>query len=439
MSSILDAAGETPGILGTPGEDWRQPSRENPAFACLKRASQVLMLQGPVGPFFDRLALWLQARGCQVDRVVFQGGDQEDCQAVRPVAFRGAPAEWPAFFTSLLQEKKPDCVVLFGQGRVYHKVALERARAIDLPVVVMEEGYFRPGYVTMELGGVNGYSTTLDRFEWIAGTDAAGSGLQPAITPLHFQKMAWHAAQHYAALRRHGRHYPRYQHHRSADLLSYAAFWTRSWVRKALHRAGDRRLQEWLVGAPRPYFFVPLQLEGDTQITQHSRFAGVAEFVVEVLRSFARHAPADTLLVFRQHPHARGGAGHASLIRAVATGLGVADRVHHLVEGDTPVLAQHSLGTVLVNSTVGLQALERGSPLVVLGEAPYRHHALTFIGALDDFWVHRRPPEPEAAAAFLAQVKNLTQAPASIYALRGEPLTWPPLDECPVPGLPQPL
>lgn len=422
MSSILAPGGQAEEQLGRVLDDWRKPVCGNPALLCLAQSRRVLMLQGPVGPFFDRVARWLLARGSRVERVVFQGGDENDCQIVQPTPFTGAPSAWPAFWSNLLQRFRPDCIVLFGQSRLYHKVALERARAIDLPVVVMEEGYFRPGFVTMELGGVNGYSTTLDRYEWTPADPA--HGLQPSGSPMHFQKMAWHASQHYIAMRKHARRYPEYQHHRSADLQAYALYWMRSWFRKGFHRGRDRQLQRWLFEARRPYFFVPLQLEGDSQITQHSPFANNAEFILQVLTSFAAHAPADASLVFRQHPHARGGPGSRGLILSLADGLGVGDRVHHLVEGDTPDLAEHSLGTVLINSTVGLQALERGVPLTVLGEAPYKRPELTYMGELDGFWKNRQKPDSAVAGSFLAQVKNLTQAPASVYALRSEPLDW---------------
>jgi capsular polysaccharide export protein len=95
-----------------------------------------------------------------------------------------------------------------------------------------------------------------------------------------------------------------------------------------------------------------------------------------------------------------------------------------MIEGDTPDLAEHSLGTIVINSTVGLQALERGVPLIVLGESLYRRRDITFSGELDDFWTQRQRPEIKATSAFLSQIKNLTQAPASVYALRSEPLQW---------------
>jgi capsular polysaccharide export protein len=146
---------------------------------------------------------------------------------------------------------------------------------------------------------------------------------------------------------------------------------------------------------------------------------------LRVLPSFARHAPKEALLVFRQHPHARGGPGNHELIRTLAKSLEISGRVFHMCEGDTPDLAERSLGTIVINSTVGLQALERRVPLIVLGDALYKHPEFTFTGDIDAFWEERRKPDPDATRAFLAQVKHLTQAPASVYALREEKLGWP--------------
>jgi capsular polysaccharide export protein len=422
-SGVLAAGGAGEAVSA----NWRAPVPGNPAFACLSNARRVLMLQGPVGPFFDRVADWLHSFGCEVDRVVFHGGDEADCQQLTPIRFAQPRANWPSFLGARLRDQRPDCIVLFGQNRYYHKVALERARAIDLPVIVMEEGYFRPGYVTMELWGVNGYSTTLDRFTWAPEEkeDGASATLVPQFSRMHFQKMAWHASRHYIAMRTARKHFPDYIHHRCDDLGFYVRYWTRSWARKGMHRAPDRRLQRWLFDSETPYYFVPLQLEGDSQIVHHSPFENNSDFILRVLPSFARHAPKDALLVFRQHPHARGGPGNHELIRTLAKSLGISSRVFHMCEGDTPDLAERSQGTIVINSTVGLQALERRVPLIVLGDALYKRPEFTFMGDIDAFWEERSRPDPDATRAFLAQVKHLTQAPASVYALREEELGWP--------------
>ena len=397
----------------------------NPALRCLQTAQSVLLLQGPVGSFFDRLTTWLTQQGAQVKRVAFQGGDVYDSQVLKPIAFRSSLQDWPAFFKELLQDHQVDCVVLFGQSRLYHQAAIELCKSQGLPVVVLEEGYFRPGYITMELGGVNGFSETLFRYVWHPEPDAAP--IAPDITPHHFQKMAWQASRHYQALWDARHEFSHYQHHRISQPSYYARYWIRSWLRKLKHLRPSRHLQLQLFArkAQTPYFFVPLQHDGDAQILHHSDFADNAEFVLRVMRSFALHAPTNSLLVFKQHPQVRGGPGLGELIAGVALELGIGHRVHHMVEGDTPDLAQHAAGVVVINSTVGLQALERGAPLMVLGEALYKQPQLTFTGELDEFWQQARPACPAETQRFLAQMKNLTQAPVSVYAMRNEPIAWP--------------
>ena len=123
------------------------------------------MLQGPVGPFFDRLALWLKDKGVPlVNRVAFSGGDMWACKALLPMRFSGALVEWPIYLQNLISTFKVDCIVLFGQARPHHAKAMVFASLLGIKVVVVEEGYFRPHYLTMELGGVNGYSSTLERY-----------------------------------------------------------------------------------------------------------------------------------------------------------------------------------------------------------------------------------------------------------------------------------
>ncbi|MBE7942680.1 capsular biosynthesis protein [Ramlibacter aquaticus] len=314
-------------------------------------------------------------------------------------------------------------MALFGQSRHHHKVARIVLQDLGIPVVVFEEGYFRPGFATMELGGVNGYSTTLDRYVWLPPF----SGAQPPApdsTPHHFVKMAVHATRHYVELYRGRAAFPHYAHHRSTDLGEYATYWIRSWTRKAFRHRADLRYQKILFRSGQPYYFVPLQLESDSQLTAHSSFASNQEFASEVIRSFASHAPADTHLIFKQHPHSRGGHSLADYIRDLARSHGVERRIFHISEGDTPDLAEHSMGTVLINSTVGLQAIERRASLMVMGDALYNRVGLAFQGTLDAFWCAGFRPDQDTARNFLAQLKSLTQVPVSLYGQYESPLRW---------------
>ena len=401
----------------------------NPALLALQRMQRILLLQGPVGPFFDRLASWLLAQSKHVHRVVFQGGDRADCGMLVPLPYTGTTAEWPGFFSRTVAELGIDCIVLFGQSRHYHQVAIELAQAAKLAVVVLEEGYLRPGFVTMELDGVNGYSTTLNRYRWEVSKASPKVSLERIEPkPWLFQQMCWFAARHYTAMRLGRSDFPHYRHHKSDSLRHYAAFWLRAWSKKLWHSRSDHGRVKALAG--QSYFFVPLQHDGDAQITHHSPYHDNTEFIIKVLRSFAAHAPADSLLVFKMHPFSRGGPGHVGLIMALAQELGIRKRVLHLVEGHTPTLVAQARGVVVINSTVGLQALVHGRPLAVKGDALYKQEGISYLGQLDRFWNQAQPPVVDKLHAFLDQLRHLTQAPCHVYDLRQAPLHWPVGEEC---------
>ncbi len=394
--------------------------KENPALSVLKASQSVLLLQGPVGPFFDRISQWLLARGQQVHRIVFSGGDQHDCQSITPIKFAGKLDEWRGFFSAQCVQFKVDVVVLFGQSRAYHQVAIHAANQLGIQVVVLEEGYFRPGFMTMELDGVNGNSTTLDRFTWDGPKDA----IKSAADNHPFLASTYFAAVHYAQMLLRRRNFPNYEHHRHCSPLYYFGYWMYSWFRKWSNLQRDKIQQKELLDSAAFYYFVPLQFEGDAQLKVFSSYNSVQEFLSEVICSFGAHAPKRALLVFREHPHGRGMGGYKSFVNQVAKSFGVEKRIVYMVEGDTPVLVKHSAGVITINSTVGVRALKSQLPLKVMGAAIYQRPGLIFDGQLDEFWCKAVPVEPEKADEFLLQLKNLTQVSACGYARRDVPIDW---------------
>ncbi len=398
----------------------KQKVSENPALAVLKASQTVLLLQGPVGPFFDRLTQWLTAKNKQVHRIVFSGGDLHDCQAIKPIEFAGQLNEWRTFFAAQCVQLKVDVVVLFGQSRAYHQQAITAANQLGIQVIVLEEGYFRPGFVTMELDGVNGNSTTLDRFSW----DGALEHIASATDKHPFLNSTYFAARHYAHMLFGHWQFPNYEHHRHRSPAFYFGYWMYSWFRKWSHFKLDMRKQKQLLDSKAYFYFVPLQFEGDAQLKLFSGYKSVEEFLAELIRSFSLHAPKPALLVFREHPHGRGMGGYRSFIREVAQHFGVDSRIVYLVEGDTPVLVKHSAGVITINSTVGVRALKSHVPLKVMGAAIYQRLGLVFDGELDEFWGKSMPAKPELAEDFVLQLKNLTQVPVCAYATRNIPIDW---------------
>src|SRR3978361_1805772 len=88
------------------------------------KGKRILLLQGPLGPFFSRLASDLEKAGATVWKINFNGGDWLFAPK-RSIPFRGRPDQWPAFFESVLDERNIDTVLLFGDCRPVHRVAHE--------------------------------------------------------------------------------------------------------------------------------------------------------------------------------------------------------------------------------------------------------------------------------------------------------------------------
>ena len=118
---------------------------------------RVLLLQGPVGPFFARLADDLRAVGAEVHKVNFNAGDWFFYRR-GAMNYRGTMDAWPTWFEAQLRRLDIDVVFLFGDCRPMHQAAHRVATALGVEVGVFEEGYVRPDYITLERSGVNGYS-----------------------------------------------------------------------------------------------------------------------------------------------------------------------------------------------------------------------------------------------------------------------------------------
>jgi hypothetical protein len=114
-----------------------------------------LFLQGLASPFFYRLARRLRAAGHDVLRINLSGADMVFWPE-RAINFRGSAQEWPDFVARVMRDRYVTDLVLFGDCRPYHRVALEVARHAGAIAHIFEEGYIRPNWITLEHGGTNG-------------------------------------------------------------------------------------------------------------------------------------------------------------------------------------------------------------------------------------------------------------------------------------------
>ncbi|QAU36149.1 capsular biosynthesis protein [Janthinobacterium sp. 17J80-10] len=353
------------------------------------------MLQGPLGPFFRRLAGDIEWAGGQVCKVNFNGGDWLFSPS-GAINFRGHMEDWPAFLTRLLTERKIDMVLLFGDCRPIHRVTQAIAAARRIEIGVFEEGYVRPDYITLERFGVNGHSKIPRSPVFYLNTPEARRPPTQVVGPTFRYVVMW-AMLYYLASALLRPVFPHYRHHRPLSIME-AWPWIRSGWRKAIYRRREAGIQTELATTySKRYFLVPLQVHNDAQVHVHSDFESVEAFIATTLISFADKAPKDTILVIKHHPMDRGYHDHTRLIAHLEKKLEIIGRVRYLHDQHLPTLLEHARGVVVINSTVGLSALHHGTPLKVCGTALYNMKGLSFQGSLDDFWLHAHQQQVDMA------------------------------------------
>lgn len=121
-----------------------------------------LFLQGPHGPFFAQLGQMLTRTGASVWRVGFNRGDRAFWPQAGFIPYRGHHDDWPAQCADLMTTHQITDLVLYGDTRPIHALAIKAARAAHITVHVFEEGYLRPFWITYERGGSNGNSQLMD-------------------------------------------------------------------------------------------------------------------------------------------------------------------------------------------------------------------------------------------------------------------------------------
>lgn len=352
-----------------------------------------LFLQGPHGSYFARLGGALAARGHAVSRINLCGGDRHDWPGPA-VNYRGPIRAWPTFFDDLVVERWITDVVLFGDCRPMHASAHGMAKLRGLRVHVLEEGYIRPDFVTLEEGGVNGHSPMPRDPHWFRAEASRLPPERPAQpVPASFRRRVDETMRHLLATALERPLFPFYRNHRPLS-SSTEAF---GWLLRTAQGSANRRRSAAVIArmAPKRYFLVPLQLNSDYQIRIHSPFGDMRAALRFIIKSFAKAAPADTHLLVKRHPLDAGLVPWRRITAKLARSCGVADRVHYVTDGDIAAVLEPALGTVMVNSTVGTLALNSGKPVAVLGHAIYDVEGVVHSGPLEDFWIDPTPPDAE--------------------------------------------
>lgn len=367
------------------------------------RGRRFLIVSAPFGPFGGVLAAALEAQGAEVRRMIFNAGDAFDWRRAGGVRFRDTPDIWRRDAPAILADYTD--IVIFGEGGSYNRAVLDLTDVIPARVWVLENGYFRPDWITVERNGVNGSSRLPRSREGYPAPPPEPSLVRPVgkILPHHVANISLYHMVQLAGTAM----FPRYANHYSVSPWRQCLGHIRRYV--ALTFSGPAEGAVDLLIQRGPFFIACLQREGDAQLLRYSRYADNTAFLAEVMRSFAASAPADARLAVKNHPLDPGVIDIKGVTRRLAAENGLLDRVDFIDGGNLARLCRASRGMVVNNSSAALSALGFQTPVKVMGDAFFDFAGLTHQGGLDGFWTSPQRPDADLFTRFRAHVIDRTQ------------------------------
>lgn len=372
----------------------------------------VLLLQGPVGTFFHRLAIKMKKNKTKVLKLNFNGGDfffypnGKRCKCDEK--------DLENFYENFFKEKKTDAIVMYNDCRLIHAKAIKVARKLGIGIWIFEEGYLRPYCITFEKDGVNANSSLpRDKNFYLSCNILTKESIKEI--PGGFKFMAFSAFLYWFFSFLLAPFFNNKLHHRTLYPFEFL-FWFRSLYRKYLYKFTEKKLNQKIYSLEKKYFLAVLQVYNDTQIKYHYK-KSIEDFIEELILSFANHARAKSYLVFKHHPMDRGYRNYSKLINELSQKYHVEGRIFYVHDTYLPTLLKNALGCITINSTVGLSAILEGCPTKVCGNAFYNFEGLAYPKKLQFFWreAHAYKPNPSLVINFKNYLLNTNQFNGNFY------------------------
>lgn len=373
----------------------------------------VLLLMGPIGTFFARLANHLERQGVPIWKVSFPLHEFGFAKHQR-LPYRGGMDEFRSFLLAQIQSKGIRHLFMYGDFIDPHRIAIELVREINagpgrrekIEAWVFELGYIRPNFVSLELERVNARSSLNRPSDFYRALPDVES-LPPISSNAGPRwRKAWklptfiqHAFTRYPIIK---------GEHKLQPRPSYLLAQVHGLIRKHKYQLTELATRRLLLSGV-TYFLVPLQVATDSQISMSSHYSGMEPFIEQLIGSFARHARPIDLLIFKHHPRDRGYNNYQRLISQLAKRHGVHSRVHYFHDGPLGPILKRARGVVTINSTVGLQAIYHRTPIKVMGRTFYNLDGLADQQPLETFWLNPQTPDRSLFRKFYTHAIQSTQ------------------------------
>lgn len=375
----------------------------------------ILFLQGPLSSYYAEIARRVKKTGTAVTKVHFCGNDIVDWRHKNALHFRDSFQAWPKYLTNLIQKHNITDIVMHGDQRPYHKIAVQIAHRQNIRIWVTEMGYLRPDWMTIEPDGISTLSKFTNKPDRLLELDQKDNNDIPIIYEDSTISLMAQEARFTIFNFLFSPYFRHYKSHRVQPQLKLYTGWLSSKISKLLSP---------LQGKPdyasrEPYFVMALQLDGDLQLTQHSPFQSMYQAIKYVMASFSKFAPKDTYLVLKTHPQAFNTRYLIAKTKILAANLNISDRVYYEKGSTVSKLCTNATGFVTVNSSAGFEALETGCPTCCIMPTIYDVDGLTHAGKLDYFWSKPKKPNNDLLKRLRKTLINTIQVRGTLYNRNG--------------------
>ena len=109
----------------------------------------------------------------------------------------------------------------------------------------------------------------------------------------------------------------------------------------------------------------------------HDSFRGLYPIFLLVILSFSKHASSDKSIVIKHHPIDSDRVYYSKFIADLSQELNTANRVKVIHDVYLPTLLKNAIGTITINSIVGLSSVYHETPFICLDRAMYNIEGLT--------------------------------------------------------------
>jgi len=379
--------------------------------------SNILLLQSPIGNFFNELADFLSVSNNKVFSLILNGGDLFYSNNKRKVIYTDSIDNFSNFILDFFRLRNIKYIFLFGDTRLYHEKAIKIAKTLGIVVYVFEEGYLRPHFVTLEKNGVNNLSTyfkNIDLSKLNYSEDYSEIINKDNKLKYVFRITIFKTFIYYLMLFLYSFKFKNYIHHREKSLYYNIKYFIKGSFKYIYFKyIESNKIKSFCNN--NTFFFVPLQLDFDSQVQKHSKYDNIEEFLDEIIKSFKLNSLQNDKLLIKLHPYSLGYKDYELFLNKLVAKYDLKERVFYIRTGDVGFIIKKSKGVVTINSTVGLSTLYHKKPLKIMGDSIYDIIDISDNKHIDMFWKEPCVGNFKLIENFLLEIFYKSQFKGSFY------------------------